>query len=243
MSTTLIADEFRGARRVRLVFSGALASGAFTSTSLYAVADADSSGPSPINVEAVFAISSNPNAVELSVSCDFVGGAHYTITCTSVPCADASHFTGSVQDRVALPVRAPVNAEPETSDVDLVLYGRDLAWNGQDFVQGPGGDLATVTGQPNWQAAVTRRELSAGITWDPAYGAQANEYVDAPDIFQRPLAGILLAQARLDDRTAQASIEVAQDPNDADSWIFLMSLQGRDGLQPITVTIPSPSRL
>lgn len=242
MSTTLLTSMVRGARRVRLFFSGPLAMGAF-SPNLYTVADSALSGPSPITVEAAFAIATDANAVELSVSADFVAGAAYTITGTSVPCADASLFTGSIQNEVAAPVLTPPNVEPAVSDLDLVLYSRDLAWDGQDFLEDATGDLLTTSGQPNWQAAMTRRMISSGLLWDAPYGAGADSYVDAPDIYQRPLAGALLAQARLDDRTSQASISVEPAPGDADGWVFAMSIQGRDGLQPITISVPSPSDL
>jgi hypothetical protein len=235
----LAGDVFRGTRRWRLLFSGPLASGAFTSTSYYAVVSADSTGPT-VAIEAVFAIASDPNAVELSVSCDFTPGGLYTATVTAVPAADSSTCTGSITDRVAQPVTAPPNVEPETSDYDLVLYSRDLAWGSAGFAEDPTGDLLTTSGRSNWQGALSRRMISNGVTWDATYGAKAEQYVDAPDAYQPSLAGLFLAQARLDDRTKSASIDFAVNPNDPGGFAFALAATGRDNLDPIAIPAPIP---
>ena len=80
----VLTSQFRSIRRIRLGFSSALASGAF-STTPYAVSSFDGLGASPIGVEAAFAISTDPNSVEISVNSDFTPGGQYLVTCTNVP--------------------------------------------------------------------------------------------------------------------------------------------------------------
>jgi hypothetical protein len=239
MTIALTADQFRGTRRWRLTFSGPLASGAFTSTSYYAIASADQTGPT-ITVEAVFAIASDPNSVELSASCDFTAGALYIANVTAVPAADSSTCTGSITDRVGQPVTAPPNVEPETSDYQLVLYQEDIAWGSAGFAEDATGDLLTISGRPNWQGALSRRMISDGVTWDATYGAKAQQYVDAPDAYQPSLAGLFLAQARLDDRTKSASIDFSVNPNDPQGFGFSLYATGRDNLDPVAIAAPIP---
>ena len=245
MSNTLLAvDMSRGLSRTRLFFANALASGAFTSTSYYAIASADGLGPAVMNVVAVFAVASNSAAVELAVEPPMNPGGLYTLTATSVPCADSSTFTGSLQGRTGIPVAAPPNVEPERNDFTLLLYSRDLLYQGNDFAETAGGDLATVSGQANYFGAIERRMSSSGLTWDPGYGPRADQYVNAPDALSRPLAGVLVAQARADDRTAQATVQVVTLPGDAsgNGWLFEVTVVGKDGLAPKTLTVP-PSKL
>jgi len=239
--TALLASStlFRGERRVRITFSSALAAGAF-STSLYAVATADDLGASPITVEAAYAISSDSNSVELSVDSNFTPGGQYTITCTSVPPISGTNFTGTIQGQCPAPSYATYqNVEPETQDLQLVLYGEDIQWDGNDFDESPTGDLLTLQGRPNWQAAMARRMTSYGIIWDASYGANAYASVDAPQPYQTSLAGKFLAQARQDDRTAQATIAFSQNAANAQEFDFNMQITGRDGLDPIVLPVPT----
>jgi len=238
MTLSIVADTFRGARRWRLLFSGPPSSGAFTSTSYYVVTSADNISASP-NVEAVFAIATNPNTLEVSVDSDFTPGAQYTLAVTGMP-APGGAVTASITDRVASPVQAtPANTEPEQSDLDDLLYGVDIVWNGQDIVEGSNGDLATVSGQSNFQGAIARRMASDGLTWDGSYGAKADQFVDAPSLYARPLAGLFLGQAQQDDRTQTASIGVMQDPNDNESWWFALQITGKDGLALPSIPLPA----
>ncbi len=238
--TTLavLSSQFRSVRRIRLTFSSALASGAFLTTP-YVVSSVDGLGASPITTEAAFAISSDPNSVELSVNSDFTPGGQYLVTCTNVPPITGSNFTGTIQNQYGQPPIAGPNAEPETSDLQLILYGVDLQWDGIDFDEDTTGDLLTIQGRPNWQAAMARRMISNGITWDASYGAKAYQSVDAPQPYQASLAGRFLAQARLDNRTKQASIVFAQNATNPQEFDFAMSITGRDGLDPITLPAPT----
>lgn len=239
MTTALTALAFRGTRRIRLLFSGALASGAFTSTALYAVSSLDGVGESP-SVEAVFAVTGSPGAVELAVTLDLAPGGLYQITCTNVPCADTSLYTGSLQARTAQPTTGSANVEPSTQDVDLLFYGRDLIYDGNDIVEDPTGDLDTIAGRENWRGAMGRRMAGTPLPWDPTYSPDAEQYVDAPEPLQIPFAGQLLAQARQDDRTQSASVEIVQDPNDPGGFAFEMTLVGVDDLDPVTLLVPLP---
>lgn len=244
MTTVLQALLQRGDRRIRLLFSGALASGAFGSTlgvtSLYVVTSVDGSGPSP-DVDAAIAVTTDPNAVELALDADLVGGGVYQVTCTSVPVAVGPAYSGSMQLGIGLEVDALPNAEPATSDLDLLLYGRDITHDGTDFVQDASGDLLTVTGRDNWRAAMRRRLMSYGLPWDETYGARPDQYVNAPDPYRLPLSGALLAQARADDRTKQASVDVARDDADPTAFLFQVTIVGRDNLDPITVNVGIPA--
>jgi hypothetical protein len=241
MTTSLLTVEFRGSRRVRLIFTGPLAAGAFTSTAIYTVTSEDGAGPSPTNVVAVFAVANTANAVELAIDQDLASGGLYEMGCTAVPCADLSNFTGTYDARVALALTTPVNAEPATSDIDLLLYSRDLLHNGQDFAQDATGDLATVDGRDNLEGAMGRRFASEGLPWDDTYGPKAETYVDGPETEATPFAGALLAQGRADDRIKQASVDIVQSDEDPGDWAFDVELVPQDNLDPITIQVPNPT--
>jgi len=238
-SYDFVAVEFRGTRRIRLLFDGPLGSAAFTSTTYYAVRS-DGTGPDPINVVAVFAVTGTPSGVELAVDEDWVAGTAYTITCTNVPCSGAAPFTGSLTAATAQPLANPPNVEPATNDLALLLYGRDLLHNGTDFVEDATGDLATVDGRDNFIGALRRRMTSNGLPWDDAYGTKADQYVDAPETQAQPFAGNIMSQARADDRTKQAAVDIVQDPSDVGQWAFELTVTAQDGLDTPTLLIPLP---
>lgn len=247
MATVPLSAQVRGSRRIRIFFTGPLASGAFSSTTPYVVTSTSNIVSVPIVTNAVFAISTDPNAVEIEVNVDLIAGAQYTLTLTNVPTQSAPNFSGTIPIYVGQPIASVAtpqpNVEPETSDIDLLLYGRDLYWNGSDIQETPGGDLATLWGQNNYLGAITRRVMSNGLTWDPGYGGKIQQYVDAPDVMQTPLAANVVSQARADDRTAQASVTVQQmsGTTDGGQWSVAVQVTGTDGLQPQTINIPLPS--
>lgn len=241
MAIALQTLIFNPPRRVRLIFTGPLVTGAFQSTSYYAVTSTDGAGANPTNVVEAFAVANSPNVVELALDEDLAGGGMYEIDCTNVPVSSGPAFTGSLSARVGLPLAAPIDVEPAQSDLDLLLYNRDLLHDGNDFVLDPSGDLSTIAGRDNYIGAMNRRMVSGGLLWDPNYGARAFEFVNAPDAYRQTLAGNLLAQARADDRTLQATIDVEQDPTDYNSWDFVLTVQGRDKRDPFTISIPPSS--
>jgi hypothetical protein len=238
MATAPITITFRGARRIRTLFSGALAAGAFVSAALYTFTNTDGSAANPINVVAVFAIAGKPNEVEIAVDSDLTSGALYTIGFVAVPCADLTNYTGTYAARVGMTLAPLANSEPAASDFQLHLYGRDLLFH-NDFIEDATGDLGAVVGRPNWLGAITRRLGSQGLGWDRTYGLLAEQYVDAPDPYQKGLAGQTVAQATADDRTASASVSVVQSVTDPNSWYFQLMVSGRDQLDPAVITVPT----
>jgi hypothetical protein len=240
MTIAPLSILYRGTRRVRAVFSGALASGAFTATGLYSFANLDGAGASPINVVAVFAIANSPQAVELAIDSDLASGALYRVGFANVPCSDATLYTGTYDARVGLQVASQPNSEPVTQNLDLLLYSRDIVFV-NDFVVDATGDLVTTTGRANWVGAVSRRVGSDGIGWDPAYGLKAEKFVDAPSRYQKSLAGNLLAQATADDRTLQASVAVVSSPATPYDWQFQLTIKGKDNLAGVALTVPPQS--
>lgn len=235
---------FNGARRVRVLCTQSLGTGAFTSTSLYTVTSLDGLGASP-SVNAVFAIAGSPQAVELAVSADLAPGGLYRVAFAAMPFSNGTTFTGSLDGRLPLPSNTPnPQAEPSTGDFDLLFYGRDLLLGDSgDFALDATGDLATIAGQPNWQQAITRRVMSDGIPWDGSYGAKPKDYVNAPTQYQLPLSARIVQQARADDRTLSAQVQLVPNPAGLKgAYAFQLAAQGRDGLSPITVTTPLPTK-
>ncbi len=251
MTVGLTTYVIRGPRRIRLLFGGALGAGAFTSTTYYAVSTADGMSSMPYVVNAAFAIASNSASVELEVSQDWIPGALYTIAVTAVPLSPSGTATDSLVASIPLPAQAQTtqlaNIEPETNDLALLLYNRDLVFDfggTGDFIETPGGDLGTVSGRTNWQGAMNRRMASAGLPWQPSYGPDAQDFVDAPAAYAMPLAGRLLGQARADNRTKSASISVSEQPGpDAlgSAFVFTMNIVGVDGLETITTQTQAPT--
>jgi hypothetical protein len=240
MAIVQLSTVFNGTRRCRTIFNGALAAAAFTSTSFYVITAIDG-GTNPINVVAVFAIASNPNAVEFAIDADLTSGALYTIGYTAVPGADASTFTGTVQIRNGLALVSLPNEEQETDDVALLLYGRDLVFSGYDWAEDATGDLLLGSGRSNWKGAIDRRLGSQGLNWDPSYGPRADQQVDAPSPYAPSFAGSLVAQARLDDRTKQATAQLTQAPGDPNGFIVSVQIVGRDGLEVMSTSVPLPT--
>jgi len=238
MAIVPVSVEFRGTRRVRTIFSGPLAAGAFTTLSMYSITAVDG-GTNPINVLAIFAIASSANAVEFQIDSDITSGAQYSIGYVAVPGTDASTYTGTYVVRNALALTAQPNVEPEVQDSDPLIFFRDLAWNGS-FQEDATGDLLTVTGRANWKGALTRRFGSDGINWDASYGAKTTEQVEAPSALAPSFGSTLLAQARLDPRTSQASLTLQNAPNDPDGFVYSMSIVPIDGTSPQTINVDAP---
>ena len=211
MALALLSVTIRSARRIRLVFTQALAGGAFL-TGFYVVTTTDGIGVSPLTVAAL-GISADPNQVELVLDADLASGGGYLATCTAVPAISGGPFTGAEPFSLALNTTS-TNVEPETQDADYVLYGTDLVYDGQDFVELQTGDLATISGLANVKGALTRRCKGKPLPWDDTYGARASDYVDAPPGEMATLAGRLVAQVKADDRVKSATASFAVNPND-----------------------------
>ena len=209
MAISLISIEPRGLRRVRCVFSNTLAAGAFVA-SKYALTS-NGVGVAP-GVAAAIIVAASAAHVELTLDSDFVQGGSYTLTCTAVPAADASTFTGS-QSFYYGDTRAPENVERKQFDSTVALFGRDLIWNGLDYVEAITGDLETIEGEKNAEGAIERRLHASGLLWDRNYGAYADDFVDAPSGEASTLHGALVRQVMLDDRAedVEATFEIQED--------------------------------
>lgn len=242
------AIVFTGAvRRVRVLCTGPLATpAAFQSLSYYGVQNLDGLGANPIHVEAVFAIGSDPNAFELQVDSNFTDGALYQVNLTALPFADTSTFTGSIQGATAAQVNTPAqNSEIETTDEQLLLYGRDhLLTDEGDFAEDATGDLASSSGRDVWQADVLRDIMSSGVPWDPSYGANPDDFVNAPDVYQLPLSARILTRCRADNRTKSATVTLQPTlGGNIGVYGFLVNVVGIDNLDPLSLPVPLPTNV
>ncbi|HEY2517104.1 MAG TPA: hypothetical protein VGI39_39800 [Polyangiaceae bacterium] len=206
----------RSERRVRLLFTGALAPAAFGSgvaiLGLYALACTDGSGQDPV-VSAAIVVPDAPNAVELALDLDLVAGGAYALTLANVPGADASLASASDVFVFGAQAAPPVNTEASQDDIDALVYGVDLVWTGTDFGETATGDLATVAGVPNVTGAQVRRLTNEdGLPWAANYGAQAGRFIYGASPGGGGLLGILRRQSVADDRIASGAVEWTEDP-------------------------------
>jgi hypothetical protein len=203
MAVALLSAAARHERRIRLVFDGALAAGAFTSLTSYSVGGDDGS---IVPVSGAIGLLGMPNQLDLALGADLEASVIYTVGASAVPGADGSATAAgtSALVRLAAPPPSPIDAEVTPDDIEAALYGIDLVWDGQDYAETAAGDLATVGGSDNVEAALTRRFVSDGLPWDDTYGAKPRRYIDGDPGALAPLRGTLVRQARLDDRVKSA---------------------------------------
>jgi hypothetical protein len=226
----LLSAVARHERRVRLIFDSALAPAAFTSAAPYSVAGV---GGALVPISGLVGILGMPNQLDLALGSDLQPSAIYSVGAAGVPAADGSVTTAgtSAVVRLAAPPAVPADAEITPDNITDALYGIDLVWSGIDYVETVAGDLATVRGADNVQAALTRRFASDGLPWDDTYGAKPRRYVDGSSGGLPPLRASLVRQARLDDRVKSARAAVsAEDPSELDVSVQLV---GDD--QPLSV--------
>jgi hypothetical protein len=152
---TLLGVAVRHERRLRLRFDTELAPAAFRRASFYRVTNRDGRGASP-DVSGVLVVGADLHQVELALASDLVGGALYEVAALDVPASDASTATGTIAVRPGEPTRAPSPVAAE-DDADVLLYGVDLFHDGSDYVEAEDGDLATIGGEANLDAALLRR--------------------------------------------------------------------------------------
>jgi len=227
----------RSRRRIRLAFSEALASAAFTTLSFYEVGSVDASGVAPAAV-AAFVVPGAPNVVELALDADLVEGANYVASAVGVPDSDDDVTpAGSVLPfRIGVVRPRPVAASPNEDALDAT-FGVDLFWNGSDIAEDAQGDLATVSGRENARSAISRRLASEGLPWDAAYGAKPREYVDGSSLTAHQLRGALASQAVEDDRVKRAAARVLpRDDNNPEQTTIEVSIDLIDGT---SITVPS----
>lgn len=232
MALTLLSGVARHERRVRLVFDGPVAVGAFANVSLYPIVGSDGSA---ISVSGIVGLVGMPNQLDLALGADLQAGIVYTVTAAGVPGDDGSVTAAGAWAvvRLAVPPPVPADAEIAPDAVTALLYGIDLSWNGVDYRESAAGDLATVGGRDNVQAALTRRFAADGLPWDAFYGAKPRRYVDGSPIVAPALRGTLVRQALLDDRVKAASATFQVDSRQFDITVQLI---GDDA----PLSVPSP---
>lgn len=227
----------RHERRVRLVFSSALAVGAFTSTSYYTVTSQDGLGASP-GVQAVIQVPDSPAVAELQLDADLVQGGLYRFSAVAVPAADLSVTPDPSELDALFGQKAEPGAAataPVAPEAEVVLYGRDLHWNSDDFEENAEGDLARLEGAPLVQRDLTARALSEGLPWDPTYGAKPRGYVDGAGASLRSLRSAVVAQTRADDRVSEASATLDLEADAGPTIAVKAKLVGGQTVAPITV--------
>lgn len=226
----------RSKRRVRLVFSEAVASGAFVAD-FYSVTSLDSFGADP-TVNGVLVVPDSPQDVELSFSIDLAPSGGYQLSVAAGVPALAGGTSAAANYRFAAPAPlTPPSPEVGVTDVFSDLYGDDIAFAEDDFVETAEGDLATNGGGPqNVVAALTDRGLAEGLPWDDTYGAKPREFVDGSDTELTTLRVRTIAQFLLDDRVSQASATSSSDPSGESDINVSVTLVGQS--VPTTVTVP-----
>lgn len=243
MTIELIGVIVKHERRVRLVFSSPLGAGAFGTPAPveYVIDNQDGLAPSP-GVAAAIIVTSATTNVELALDTDLVQGALYVITTTGIPGADASTCTAASVERfrVGVEPRRP-DVEPKVLDADLLLFARDLVHTGIDYLETAEGDLATVGGIVNAQAAHRRRLLGSPLPWAPGYSPRARQYVDAPIAGIGGLRGVLQQQSLADDRVQSVAVRLVLDettPEDSAFEVTPVFIGGRaTGTESVAVPI------
>lgn len=195
----------RSIRRIRLAFSAPLGAGAF-STLKYTVTSLDAAGVDEV-VTATLALADSPQSVELALQFDLVALGRYRVTFTAVPGADASTVTGTF-DFEAPGQQQHASATVQQDDVLALLYGEDLVFDGNDYVEGADGDLAVEKGPPVVKGWVMDLVESEGLLWDPDYAPQVRKYIDGTVGALPSLRGELLRKILKDDRIQQANAKI-----------------------------------
>jgi hypothetical protein len=228
----LLSAVARHERRVRLVFDVALSPAAFTNTSLYAVAGPDGQS---VPVSGLVGLLGMSNQIDLALGTDLAAGIAYTVVATGVAAGDGTTTAAgtSATIRLSAAPAVPSDAEVTPDDVTELLYGVDLVWGSDDYVEDAAGDLATVTGPDNVQAALMRRFASDGLPWDDTYGAKPRRYVDGSPLVVPNQRGALVRQARLDDRVKSARATFSADASEFDVSVRLI---GDD----VALNVPAP---
>lgn len=226
-----VAYAYR-ARRVRVEFSSPVDTGGYDRTK-YALTSEDSTSASP-SILKVYAVSGRPNIVELVLEFDMIDSAAYTLIVTSIPAVGGGTISGSARFIFNV-IFQPVNIEPIVNDYDVVLFGRDIIWNGQDFEEDGAGDLKRVSGIPNVMHALDRRLKGSPLPYDADYSPNAREFVDSNTA--TPLGSRLKQQTLRDPRVKSVTV-VASETSDGEV-VFIISpiLIGNRSPEPISTAV------
>jgi len=227
----------RSRRRVRAVFSEAVASGGFVA-GFYAITSLDSLGANPA-INGVLVVPDSPHVVELSLAIDLADGGHYRLdVAAGVPAVGGSTSAASSYQFAAPNRPPPPSPELPIDDALAAVYGADIAWFAGDFLETATGDLATRGGIQNATDALTDRCLSDGLAWDDTYGARPREFVDGADEELPTLRARMVGQVLLDDRVLSASGSSTSDPGSGSALIELsVVLVGQTSAVPVSVPV------
>ena len=242
MTIALVSVAILHERRLRLVFTTALAAGAFgaPTPSYYTLQSLDAIAPSP-TINAALIVANSPNVVELALGSDLVVGGLYEMDAVGVPAQDSTvTAAGTLQQFRFGQGTKPTNVEPLANDRRRLLYGADILWNESDYEETPDGDLARVEGTANVTKALWRGIESQGLPWDSTYGGRAREYVDSPSPVAGTLLGSVSAQILRDPRVK--ALKSSFTTSGSDTYLTITpTLVSGDTIQPVSVTVPNAS--
>lgn len=240
MSIDFLSVAIRHERRVRLVFSNALASGAFGAPcpTFYSIVSLDGRGIAPA-LKAALIVPGSTNVVELVLASDLVPDALYEISAVGVPAVDLSVTPGgsTLQARFGRTFSHP-NREPIRADRERLLYGSDLIWNGTDFEEAPNGDLARISGTANVTKALYHAIETAGLAWDPNWGAGARDFVDSPSLEAGSLRGTVTEQILRDPRVNSIRTSIELDGENTYLQVTPTLTTG-EPIAPVSITVPN----
>jgi len=242
MTILLQALEVRHERRIRLVFTNTLASGAFgvPAPGGYSITCVDGSATPP-GIQAALVVPGSSTVVELSFDAPLVRGSLYHITAQSIPAADTSTTaTGTGQDFRWGFDTPPVNVEPNRRNKELLLYGVDLLWNGQDYQENAAGDLDRVSGAANVTKALNRAvECNPGdLLWDEEWGGAIREFVDSPSTAVGTLKGAISSQILKDPRVK--SVKTTYNVEDEKTFLYATpKLISGEQIDAVSIEVPN----
>lgn len=228
----------RSKTRLRLQFTSALDTTAFTGTGAITIVSLDAIGIDEIIRERL-PVSGNTSAMELVLAYELAQGGSYLLTLTGIPGADATTVT--TQDKFAVGEGyAKINVEFSTPDVETALYGTDLVWSGLDYVEGTDGDLLTISGRANVNGALQRRLTGEPLPWNRSYGGNIRSYVDSPSASIFTIRGEVLRQMLSDDRVKTATIKLDQTDNvEEATYELVIGLKGASNDSKLVIGVPT----
>ena len=122
------------------------------------------------------------------------------------------------------------------ADVDVEVFGRDLAW---PFALDGNGDLVEVAGEANLVSALPIRAVTrrGEVPLFPDDGIDLDDFQNgvASDGERASLAARLIEQYRRDDRLRSVRVTVDEDGGDVIAHVDAIARTGRT-LEPVDVT-------
>lgn len=225
----------RSRRRVRVIFTDAVAIGAF-STSFFSITSSDGVGASP-SLNGALMVPDSAQAVELSLAQDLADSGNFTLNVVSGVPALAGGTAAAATYAFKAPAAPPPPSPELPSDDSLdAIYGNDIMFSNDDFVETAEGDLAVGGGVQNVVDALVSRGLSNGLPWDGTYGAKPREYVDGADTGIPVLRATMIGQFLQDDRVSLATGSSSTDTSGDATISIDVVLVGQNN--PVNVPVP-----